>query len=64
MTDEKEVNPSMQGHGHGGKRAQKGDTYRCSHCGCQFVCTHESNHPEEKCQNPTCCCGHEMQKDS
>lgn len=49
---------------HEGKQAQKGDTYRCSGCGCEFVCTHGSNCPEEKCQNPTCCCGHEMQKGS
>jgi hypothetical protein len=45
-----------------GKQAQKGDTYRCPECGCEFVCAHATSCPEEKCKNPTCCCGHEMQK--
>jgi hypothetical protein len=42
---------------------QQGEKYQCTNedCGCQISVTKASQIEEAEAQNPTCCCGEEME---
>jgi hypothetical protein len=42
---------------------QQGEKYRCTNdeCGCEITVTRASEIDESEAQNPTCCCGEEME---
>jgi len=42
---------------------QQGEKYQCTNedCGCQITVTRASEIEESEAQNPTCCCGEEME---
>ena len=42
---------------------QQGEKYRCTNddCGCEISVTKASQIDESEAQNPTCCCGEEME---
>lgn len=42
---------------------QQGEKYQCTNedCGCQISVTKSSELDESEAQNPTCCCGEEME---
>jgi hypothetical protein len=42
---------------------QQGEKYQCTNedCGCQITVTKASQIDESEAQNPTCCCGEEME---
>lgn len=42
---------------------QQGEKYQCTNreCGCQISVTKASRIDESEAQNPTCCCGEEME---
>ena len=42
---------------------QQGEKYQCTNedCGCQISVTKASQVEESEAQNPTCCCGEEME---
>ena len=42
---------------------QQGEKYQCTNedCGCEITVTKSSELDEGEAQNPTCCCGEEME---
>ena len=42
---------------------QQGEKYQCTNedCGCEISVTRASQIEESEAQNPTCCCGEEME---
>jgi hypothetical protein len=42
---------------------QQGEKYQCTNedCGCEISVTKASQVEESEAQNPTCCCGEEME---
>ena len=42
---------------------QQGEKYQCTNedCGCQITVTKGSQIEESEAENPTCCCGEEME---
>ena len=43
---------------------QQGEQYRCPEtgCGCEVTVTKGAARDDAGTQNPTCCCGHSMEK--